>query len=132
MGRLVLKEPRKMSLFCSLSLVVLVSACVSADDGWVNVGGRYLKFYATPMTFADAGSTCAKEGGIIAYDDHPLVNKHIAASGKQEWIGATDAGHEGKWTWNNCCGGQNCAVSNFAGRPGVWDDQSCAFKRPFH
>ena len=71
-----------MSLLHHLSLVVVVlSACASADDGWVNVGGRYLKFYATPMSFADAKSTCAKEGGIIAYDDHPLVNKHIAASG---------------------------------------------------
>ena len=71
-------------------------------------------------------------------------------SGKQQWIGATDAGHEGIWTWtngapvrkseshwypgepNNCCGGQNCAVSNFAGRPGIWDDQGCTLKRPFH
>ena len=71
-----------MSLLHRLSLVVVVlSACASADDGWVNVGGRYLKFYATPMSFADAKSTCAKEGGVIAYDDHPLVNKHIAASG---------------------------------------------------
>jgi len=142
-------NPRKMSLLHCLSLVVVLSACASADDGWVNVGGRYLKFYATPMSFADAKSTCAKEGGIIAFDDHPLVNKHIAASAKLQWIGATDAGHEGKWTWtngaavrkseshwspgepNNCCGGQNCAVINFK-KPGIWDDQACATKLPFH
>ena len=68
---------------------------------------------------------------------------------KLQWIGATDAGHEGNWTWtngagitpsqshwsrgepNNCCGGQNCAVINFK-KPGVWADQKCDQKLPFH
>jgi len=137
-----------MSLLRCLSLILVLSACASADAGWVKVGGRYLKFYDTPMSFADASSTCTKEGGVIAYDDQPLVSKYIAASAKSQWIGATDAGHEGKWTWTNGAavrkseshwhpgepnGGasQNCAYSNFR-KPGLWDDGHCTFKFPFH
>merc|ERR1712137_455644 len=99
------------------------------------------------MTFAEAKAVCAGFGGLVVYDDHPSVNKHLAQKGGKQWIGGTDEGHEGKWTWtngvpmpkgrwwpgepNNCCGGQNCAVVNF-GKPGFWDDQSCNLKRPFH
>lgn len=139
--------------FC-LGLSLLVFGSVNAGDnghddrnGWVNVGGRFLKYFATPMTFDGAKAECAKFGGLLAYDDHPVVSNHMAMRGGQQWIGGTDAGHEGKWTWtngvsmpkgkwfkgepNNCCGGQNCAVTNFR-KPGMWDDQKCSSKKPFH
>jgi len=132
-------------------LLVLAGAvlCASANDGWVAAGGRYFKFFDKPMTFAGARATCNGLGGVIAYDDVPEVNRLLAKSKKTQWIGATDAGHEGKWTWNNgnpvtksqshwfphepnnCCGGQNCAVTNFR-TPGAWDDQQCNLKHPFH
>ena len=74
------------SLGCLLFLACAV-LCVSADDGWVPAGGRYLKFFDTPKSFADAWATCEGiaglglgAGGHIAYDDHPAVNQHIAKS----------------------------------------------------
>ena len=67
--------------------------------------------------------------------------------GGRQWIGATDAGHEGKWTWtngasvgkgnwyrgqpDNAHGGQNCAVINHK-KPGFWDDNKCGVKLPFY
>ena len=69
----------------SLSVLVLAGAvlCVSAgDDGWAAVGGRYFKFFDTPKSFADARAHCKGLGGVVAYDDVPEVNKHIAKSSK--------------------------------------------------
>jgi len=137
----------------ALALAVSLSPIAEANtdtQGWVHVGGRYLKFYATPMNWADAQATCRSVGGLVVYDDNAAVNAYLARNGKLQWIGANDRGHEGKWTltswsklapgasphWypgepNNCCGGQNCAVVNFK-KPGLWDDQECWRKRPFH
>jgi len=135
-----------------LALAVSLTPIAEANtdtQGWVRVGGRYLKFNATPMNWADAVNACASFGGLLVYDDNAAINAYLAKNGKLQWIGATDQGHEGKWTWsngvpttrasppwwpgepNNCCGGQNCAVVNF-GKPGLWDDQGCSLKRPFH
>jgi len=139
-----------MSLIFCLMLVVLGSTSVhgnAGSDGWVLVGGRYLKYFATGMNFQEANAVCGKLGGVIVYDNNPAIGGYLARKGNLQWIGATDAGHEGKWTWtngasvvkgkwkkgepNNCCGGQNCAVTNFR-KPGDWDDQGCATKLPFH
>lgn len=132
----------------ALGLAQFAPVDAHADsEGWVNVGGRFLKFYSTPKTFDEANAVCAGFGGLVVYDDHPSVNKYLALRGGLQWIGGTDNGHEGKWTWtngnpmpkghwypgepNNCCGGQNCAVVNFQ-KPGLWDDVNCGSKKPFH
>jgi len=136
-----------MSRVLILAFLAVFAATASAGDGWVNVGGRFLKWYKDPKTFAQANAICAGQGGLIVYDDHPTISSYLAKTRVGQWIGATDAGHEGKWTWtngasvgkgrwwpgepNNCCGGQNCAVTNFR-RPGRWDDLGCNQKRPFH
>ena len=70
-----------------------------------------------------------------------------AIVGKLQWIGATDQGHEGKWTWtngvavakshwypgepNDKAGGQNCALINWW-KSGFWADETCTTKHPFH
>ena len=76
------------------SLLVLAGAvfCVSADDGWVPIAGRYFKFFDTPMSFADARATCNGLGGIVAYDDHPAVNQHIAKSSKKYHLAHMSSG----------------------------------------
>jgi len=138
-------------LSCCLALAVLLSTAEAqtSSEGWVNVGGRFLKFFAKPMQFDEAVATCAGIGGLLAYDDHPLVHLYLARNGQLQWIGASDEGHEGKWTWtngasvgaghwapgepNNLGGRQNCAVVNFR-KPGHWDDQNCKGgpAYPFH
>jgi len=130
-----------------LAVVSLTGAACGDVAGWFDIGAPRFLFHEKPESFADASAICQQAGGHIVYDNHPMINKILAKSEKLQWIGATDAGHEGKWTWtngaaikggnwwpgepNNCCGGQNCAVVNF-GKPGKWDDQGCALKHPFH
>lgn len=133
----------------SLVLVALLATIVKGDDrdGWVHIAGRSLKFFSSPTTFTDAVATCASYGGVLAYDDDPVVNALLAKSEKVQWIGASDAGHEGDWTWtngapvkgnnwlpkepNNCCGGENCLHINYK-KAGKWNDVSCNRKYPFH
>merc|ERR1712168_320042 len=130
-----------------LAVVSFAGAACGDVAGWFDIGAPRFLFHEKPESFADASKICQQVGGHLVYDNHPMINKILAKSGKLQWIGATDAGHEGKWTWtngtpikggnwwpgepNNCCGGQNCAVVNF-GKPGLWDDQGCSLKRPFH
>merc|ERR1739848_195465 len=128
-----------VSFSSCLALVALMVASASAADsqGWTKVGNRFLKYFA-PATFKDAITICSQNGGVLVEDDHPAITSYLKHSKTLQWIGATDAGHEGKWTWtrggsvgkgkwyprepNNCCGGQNCAVTNFAAPgSGRWD-----------
>ena len=79
------------------------------------------------------------------------INKKSLQSslGVTQWIGATDAGHEGNWTWtdgspiwkgnwwpgnpNNNGFGQDCAITNDGARcSGKWNDKACSNKEPFH
>merc|ERR1712121_149270 len=98
----------------------------------------------------DARKACQSEGGDLVNVDHPLINAWLSEQDATVGVlvsGATDNAKEGTYVWtngspaskefwwpgepNNCCGGQNCAVVNFK-KPGKWDDQGCALKRPFH
>merc|ERR1711970_747669 len=100
-------------------------------------------------TWAEASTTCHQEGGELVKVDDPVVNAHLARYNMawgNLWIGATDQGKEGTWTWsdgrpvtksfwfpkepNNWGGNQNCAVVNFR-KAGNWDDQGCNTKNGF-
>ena len=77
------------------------------------------------------------------------INKKSLQSslGVTQWIGATDAGHEGNWTWtdgspvkegnwwpgepNNNGGQQNCAIINYR-EGGKWDDIGWWIPNTFH
>ena len=74
-----------MSLMFCLALVALGSASVhghAGSDGFVNVGGRFLKYFVTEMTFDEANAVCGKLGGIIVYDDYPPIRAYLAKMGK--------------------------------------------------
>ena len=68
----------------ALALAVSLSPIAEANtdtQGWVHVGGRYLKFYATPMNWDDAQTTCRSVGGLVVYDDNAAVNAYLARNG---------------------------------------------------
>jgi len=144
-----------MSPIVCLVLVALGFTSVhgnTGSGGWVKVGGRFLRYFAAERNFKDASAVCDKLGGVIVYPDNPAVASYLERKGGVQWIGATDNGHEGKWTWTNGAsiaktnwhkgepnnggvarifgGKQNCAVANYV--KGTWDDQQCTRKRPFH
>ena len=66
--------------YVSLALVALMVASASAADtqGWTNVGGRFLKFFAEPKTFSQAKAVCDGVGGLLVFDDHPSVSRYLA------------------------------------------------------
>ena len=66
----------------SLALVAVMVASASAADTWINVGGRYLKFFATPKTFSQANRICARIGGHLVYDDNPTIGRYLALTSK--------------------------------------------------
>ena len=84
-GDLHLTEfPSRSTMSASLSLALLALFAVSASavdsQGWINVGGRFLKFFAEPKTFAEADGVCTGLGGLIVYDDHPTITAFLARS----------------------------------------------------
>jgi len=117
-----------------------------------NIGLRVIKVHPEKKTWAAAQSICRAEGGELVKVDSKAMNDWLAKQTLNNmWIGATDNGHEGKWTnldgstalanfWskgepNNLGGYQNCAVANFVsggwGGKGTWDDQPCASANSF-
>jgi len=114
----------------------------------VGVSGRAYKVHNDAKTWQEANNICKNSGGQLVEPDNEEVNRYLATlSADNIWIGATDNGHEGRFTWvssgknvqmkkwhpgepNNCCGGQNCAVTNF-NKKGHWDDAGCNIKNKF-
>jgi len=68
--------------------------------GYAYVSGRYVKYFAEKRTWSHASIGCRDDGGELISVDDDSTNEWVAnIPQKQIWIGATDQGHEGEWTW---------------------------------
>jgi len=120
-----------------------------SHGGYQKVNGRYVKYYSSRKSWAEAAETCKNAySRLIVAKDYETV-KWIRYKRTPLWIGAFDKGHEGNWTWidgtpvvNNWNEGQpdngkgernheeeNCAAANYKLPPryyyGKWSDLPC-------
>ncbi len=116
--------------------------------GCVDTGPwRICPVYAS---WPDARAACQAFGGDLAVAADDATNAALSdavaqVTGDSVWIGLTDAGSEGAWTWvdgvplgvsswgagePNDSGNEDCAGTNFTG-PGFWNDFQCATALPF-
>lgn len=131
-----------------IALGMLASTSVfAAPVQWAG-NGHWYEFVSTSVTapeafaFAQASSFSGMQGylaTITSADENNFVSITLAG-GSGAWIGGSDDGDEGNWTWrngpeagqaftftnwsggepNNCCGGENYVVTNWG--YGTWND----------
>jgi len=106
------------------------------------VSGRAFKRHnQAKKTWKEARKACQAEGGDLVVDDNQAIRNWMNSQGSDLWIGASDEAREGHWVWvdgnavtnpswdrgqpDNGNGRQDCAVTNYMGRIGKWDDQYC-------
>jgi hypothetical protein len=134
------------SIIMGIGLLSSASA-FAAPVQWVG-NGHWYDFISTsvtaPQAFALAqASTFSGMQGYLATITSAEENLFVAvdiAGGNQAWIGGSDDGDEGNWTWrngpeigqaftytnwaggepNNCCGGENYVVTNWGST--TWND----------
>ena len=137
---------RDLSSSWLVSLVLLItmglfslSALASDRLVWEGNGHSYQKFENT-VSWTEAQTYCESQGGYLATATS-LEEKHFIFSqlGTADlvWLGGTDAGHEGTWSWvtnepwnysnwdegepNNGYGNENYLLMNYYG---TWNDMS--------
>merc|ERR1712198_320043 len=118
-----------------------------SHGGYQKVNGRYVKMYNHKLTWKKAKEYCKGKGSRLIVAKDKNTQAWIELRYTPMWIGATDEGHEGNWTWidgtpvvkgpwntgepNNgvVMWDENCAAANFKTLPwwayGKWSDKSC-------
>ncbi|HWO22177.1 MAG TPA: C-type lectin domain-containing protein [Kofleriaceae bacterium] len=153
----------------SVFVVLLLSGCVmygqeSGDDlefsgieSEISYNGHDYLFVATPKTWQQAQTYCTtynnSNGGggyrlvtIESPGEEAFLNMNEIARGLGNWwIGYSDMGIEGTWTWTNSgtsmfanwwpnepndLNNEDCAVDRFNGADS-WNDASCSLENPF-
>ena len=92
------------------------------------LGQTCFQYFAGTMTWQEAEARCVGWGGHLATIGSAAENQLVRGfTNKEIWIGYTDTGVEGTWTWadgsgvgsfqnflpgqqDNCCGGEDCAA----------------------
>jgi len=103
----------------SLAVATLLAGCAASQPGSTGAvdqsrkpdlegsivnpeNGHAYKRYDTPMSWHAARDLCASNGGhlatITSAAEHEFILRNFA-SDHVCWLGATEEGHEGKWTW---------------------------------
>ena len=123
-------------------------AAQAAPSQWAG-NGHYYEYIAGPVDWdaafaAAAASSYLGMSGYLATITSAEENGFAAgdvAAGNEAWVGGSDNGNEGNWTWragpeagqaftytnwnpgepNNCCGGENYLHINYA-TLGGWND----------
>ena len=137
---------RLKTTLIALGLLTSTSA-LAVPTQWAG-NGHWYEFIGTSVTapdaftLAQASSYSGMQGylaTITSADENAFVSSNIAG-GNQAWIGGSDDGDEGNWTWrngpeagqaftytnwsggepNNCCGGENYVVTNRGST--TWND----------
>lgn len=115
----------------------------------VSVRGAEYCVYAEARSWADASASCAAEGSALAefetVEERVEFGKRVTPDPlpRSVWIGATDAGNEGRFEWldgtpvgffafgsgepNNAGGAENCV--EWLGPDGKWNDLPCEMGR---
>jgi hypothetical protein len=138
----------KKSLLALAAGLLTAGAVHAAPVQWA-VNGHYYEFIDTNLTWGDAAAAAAGMSylgmtGYLATAVDAAENRFISSDiggGTLGWLGASDEGNEGNWTWrtgpesgqalsffnwnagepNNCCGGENFLQTNW-GSVGLWND----------
>ncbi|XP_045898361.1 lactose-binding lectin l-2-like [Micropterus dolomieu] len=146
-----------------LFLFGLALGAVSASDDhqvrvqpgnsvWQSFNGRYYKYVATQMTWADAELNCVSEGAnlvsIHSLEEEDFVKsltKNVDHEVKaRSWIGLSDVHKEGSWMWSdgsavdfdiwspgqpdNARGNEHCVHINYVNDL-KWNDIPCSMTR---
>ena len=137
---------RDLSSSWLVSLVLLItmglfslSALASDRLVWKGNGHSYQKFENT-VNWTEAQTYCESQGGYLAtvtsQEEQQFIFSQLGTAGLV-WLGGTDAGHEGTWSWvtnepwnysnwdggepNNGYGNENYLLMNHYG---TWNDMS--------
>ncbi|XP_022074993.1 lactose-binding lectin l-2-like [Acanthochromis polyacanthus] len=120
---------------------------------WSRFNGRFYKYIATRMTWADAELHCVSEGAnlvsIHSTDEQNFVTsliKNFDPAQNLTWIGLSDIHKEGAWMWSdgskvnfvfwnagepsNGEGREHCGHTNFD-TGFKWNDVTCSRTFPF-
>ncbi len=141
------------SLSIFLAASALASAAQAVPTQWTVASGgngHWYEYVPEPVLVNVAYALAAGESfmgmtGYLATITSAAENQFASvtvAQGRTAWLGASDDGQEGVWTWrngpengqqltyfnwetsepNNCCGGENYLQTNFASSNGGWND----------
>lgn len=127
----------KKSLLALVAGLGLVGAAQAAGVQWAANGHTY-EFIAGSYTWDQANADAQSRGGYLATVTSAAENSFLTSVSTQlAWLGGTDHGHEGVWTWvtgeawgysnwnsgepNNCCNGEDYLQINWA-VTGGWND----------
>jgi len=95
-----------LSLFSSI-------ADASSRLVWSNNGHSYQRF-ENSLTWLEAKTYCESQGGhlatITSKEENDFIFAQFGGASIQLWLGGTDEGHEGVWTWVN---GEPWSYSNW-------------------
>ena len=91
-------------------LTFIISACATcsvpalADSVVLEFNGHHYQRIDTDMSWTQAKSTCEAKGAHLATITSQAEQKFVydslsAPVAKNLWLGGTDSGHEGTWTW---------------------------------
>ncbi|KAM3596873.1 uncharacterized protein V6R79_022020 [Siganus canaliculatus] len=126
--------------------------CGDCPDFWYHFNGRFYKYVATRLTWAEAELNCVSQGGnlvsIHSLEEHNFVKsliKKFDAAETWTWFGLSDIHKEGSWMWSDGCpvkytywgqeqpdnarGNENCGHVNLY--PDLlWNDRLCSETYP--
>ncbi|MCB1501165.1 MAG: hypothetical protein KDK07_15490 [Bauldia sp.] len=78
---------------------------MAIPEGFVEFGGHYYKYVKTLATHSEARSAAAAAGGYLATITSAAENAFLAdlivGQDLGAWLGGSDAGTEGVWTWTD-------------------------------
>lgn len=123
--------------------VGVTGATACAGAGYTLHNGRCYKLYTDNKSWSDARASCQADGGDLVTINDSAENAYIDNFRYTvTWIGLTDEGHEGIWTWgtpstyfnwdtdygqpDNAGGTDNCGRLNH--QIDKFDDTSCDFE----
>ncbi|CAK0748295.1 exported hypothetical protein [Gammaproteobacteria bacterium] len=140
----------------SISLFLSFPPIVTAESptGIFNPSNNHTyTFFNTPLDWGSAQSACGQLGGYLATitsqeENDWITTNIIAAVNSSVWVGGTDEGHEGTWTWvtgeiwdyknwnpgepNNLGGNENYLEIASARLPnGIWNDGQGYYSLPY-
>ncbi|XP_076112739.1 perlucin-like protein [Mytilus galloprovincialis] len=132
-------------------LAVFVTHVCSISADWTLYDGKYYMFVKNATNWNTAQQDCLSRGGRLAEVNCENVGAWLKRQARQRgggwWLGATDLGQEGTWTWTL---GNQIGYSDWAyGQPDngngssqdclqLWDDKSyrwddlwCTYQRNY-
>ncbi len=140
--------PRTTFLSCLIGLVLGVLLAISpiasyAIGNLTSYNGHSYQRFENPMTWPAAKTYCESQGGylttITSKEENDFIFSQLGGGSSYSlWIGGTDTGHEGTWSWVNNepwsysnwdVGEPNNAYSNensieMVGTAGKWNDNN--------